>query len=290
MIELATARARVRENVPAVAIRERRLAETLDCFLAESIYSEMDSPPYDKAMVDGYALRAADVTAAGVELAVIEEVFAGQVASQAIAPGTAIRIMTGAPVPSGADAVVMVETTECSGANRERVRIDAPPKRPWQHILPRGTIVRQGDMVLAQGKRLRPVELGLLAELGYAQVPVIVPPRVALVQTGDELVAPGDPLGPGQIRNSNGILQEMLVRRMGAEAWNLGPVADDESSMRQRIQQGLQADVLLVSGGVSMGDKDLVPGILKQLGVECIFHKVHMRPGQPIWFGVRADG
>jgi molybdopterin molybdotransferase len=253
--------------------------------LAEPVISDIDSPPHDKSIVDGYAIIAADATAPGAELTVIEEVTAGAVSTRTVERGTATRIMTGAPIPAGADAVVMIEKATLSG---ERVRIDQTPVNPGQNIMRRATSLSRGQVVLEPGKVLRAIEMGLLAEIGRETVLVIPPPRVAVLPTGNELVPAGTVPGPGQIRDSNGALLQGLVGQAGgAPVPPSGIARDDLDELRQHVSRGLTCDILLLSGGVSAGVLDLVPQVLAELGVEQVFHKVNLKPGKPLWFGVK---
>jgi molybdopterin molybdotransferase len=268
------------------------LAEALGLVLAEDVASDIDSPPFDKAMVDGYAVRASDLSAGSAELVVIEEVTAGQTATRSGGAGECWRIMTGAPLPSEADAVVMHELTtlveaSAGGASNalERVRIQDDRFRLGQNILRRAANLRRGQTVLVSGRVLRPLEIGLLAEVGRATVPVIEPARVAVLSTGSELVPPDQVPAAGQIRNSNGPMLNAWVSRVGARAVDLGIAKDEPESLRAKLAEGLRNDVLLISGGVSAGKLDLVPGLLRELGVVEVFHKIRLKPGKPLWFG-----
>jgi molybdopterin molybdotransferase len=255
--------------------------------LAESVVGDLDSPPYDKALMDGYAVRAADCAALPATLKVIEEVGAGRVPSKAVGPREATRIMTGAPIPAGADCVVRVEQTDRRGGE---VMINAPPPKPGQHILARGRELRAGDVVLPAATVLHPQELGILAGAGRVSALLYPNPRVAILSTGDEVVEPRALPGPGQIRNSNGPMLLAQAMRAGAAPRYLGIARDDPQSLRLCITAGLtDTDVLMLSGGVSAGTFDLVPGVLQELGVAQHFHKVAMKPGKPLFFGTR-DG
>ncbi|MEX2175262.1 MAG: gephyrin-like molybdotransferase Glp [Pirellulaceae bacterium] len=264
--------------------REVLAAESLGCVLAQAIVSDIDSPPHDKSIVDGYALFAASAEQPGVELAILEEVTAGAVPTRTVELGSATRIMTGAPIPAGADAVVMVEQTELAS---DRVRILQAPIRPGQNIIRRAASLVKGQTVLAAGKRLRGIEMGLLAEVGRTSIAVVPRPRLAVLATGNELVEPGQRPGPSQIRNSNGPLLQALAAEAGAVPVDLGIARDDPADLRVKIERGLAEDVLVLSGGVSAGVLDLVPQALAELGVEQVFHKVNLKPGKPLWFGVK---
>lgn len=253
--------------------------------LAETIVSDVDSPPHDKSIVDGYAVLAADTKEPPTDLTVLEEVTAGAVPKHAVERGTATRIMTGAPIPPSADAVVMIEQTQMIG---ECVRLLGPEAKPGQNIMRRAASLSKGQTVLLPGKKLRPIECGLLAELGRAQIRVTRAPRAAILATGNELVEFDLTPGPGQIRNSNGILLQSLAIQAGASVRDKPQVAKDEKEQLkdQILRWGLMHDVLIITGGVSAGVLDLVPHVLSELGVEQKFHKVNLKPGKPLWFGV----
>ncbi len=258
----------------------------LGCVLAEKITSDIDSPPHDKAIVDGYALIAADIRSPNIELQVLEEVTAGEVPTKTVEPGTATRIMTGAPLPRAADAVVMVEHTQSYG---DKVRIQQPLVKSGQNIMRRASSLARGQTVLSAGKLVRGIELGLLAEVGRAAVSIVPRPRVAVLVTGNELVESSTFPLPGQIRNSNGDLLHGLVEQAGGIASQLGIACDNEEDLTSLIGEGLSSDVLVLSGGVSAGVLDLVPATLQKLGVQQLFHKVNLKPGKPLWYGVKIS-
>jgi molybdopterin molybdotransferase len=263
---------------------KRCIADSRRRVLAETVTSDIDSPPHDKSIVDGYAVIAVDMATPGAELTVIEEVTAGAVSARTVERGTATRIMTGAPIPSGADAVVMVEQTQAVGSC---VRILQSPVKAGQNIVRRGSSAARGQTVLHSGKVLRAIEVGVLAEFGRSEVLVIPPPRVAILATGNELVSGNVVPGPSQIRDSNGPLLQSLVGQAGGVPVPLGIARDNPADLRQHVERGLVRDILLLSGGVSAGVLDLVPQVLTELGVEQIFHKVSLKPGKPLWFGMK---
>jgi len=257
----------------------------LGLVLAEDVASDLDMPPFDKAMMDGFAVRAADVPEGRAVLTVVEEVLAGQTPRMAVGAGQCARIMTGAAMPAGADAVVMVEQTRALEGDRVEVR--DRPIQAGQNVLPRGREMRRGQTVLAAGAVLRPQEFGLLAAVGRTAARVVPAPAVAVLSTGDELVEPDRVPGPGQIRNSNGPMLAAQVCRAGAVPCFLGVAPDRLETLRSLVAEGLRSPVLVLSGGVSVGKRDLVPEVLANLGVRPHFHKVAMKPGKPVFFGSR---
>ncbi len=255
----------------------------LGLVLAADVVSDLDMPPYNKAMMDGYAVRCADLRQGQATLEVVEEITAGRVPGHALEAGQASRIMTGAPVPTGADAVVIVERTRL--LDDRRVEIADRPPHPGQHILPRAAEMRRGDTVLPAGIVLRPQEFGVLATVGRTTLSVHPQPRVAILSTGDELVEPAQAPQAGQVRNSNGSMLVAQVCRAGGVPRYLGIGRDEAARLRPLICDGLKAHVLLLSGGVSAGKLDLVPAVLRESGVAAHFHKVEMKPGKPVFFG-----
>jgi molybdopterin molybdotransferase len=259
--------------------------EVLGLVLAESIASDIDSPPYDKSQVDGYALIAAEIAAGRAELKVLEEVTAGDIPRRTVEPGTTTRIMTGAPIPPGADAVVMFEQTTLASADTVHIRQTAV--KSGQNIMRRAASLACGQIVLEAGKVLRAIEVGLLAEVGRQRVLTFPRPKVLVIATGNELVEHMAMPGPGQIRNSNSLLLTGLATAAGASSTAHPIVRDEAFSLREAISAGLDYDVVVLSGGVSAGVLDLVPSVLAELGVEQVFHKVNLKPGKPLWFGVK---
>lgn len=283
MIAMADAFDHVCREVQPFPVESLPLERCWGLTLARDIVSEIDSPPFDKSLMDGYAVRAADAAKGKATLAVIERITAGQVAAFSVSPGTAIQIMTGAPLPVGADAVVRFEDTRIEG---DCVQIDTRPVVAEANIIRRGAALKVGETVLVAGDKLTASRIGALAELGCAQVPVRRRPRVAVLATGDELVPVGDRPGPGQIRNSNAPMLAAQIQTCGAEPVPLGVARDIREELAARIREGLECDILVLSGGVSAGKLDLVPSELASAGVREVFHKVNMKPGKPVWFGM----
>jgi molybdopterin molybdotransferase len=259
--------------------------------LGEEVRADLDSPPFDKSLVDGYAVRSADLAEPGpTPLAIVDEITAGRTPSRALGPGLCARIMTGAPLPEGADAVVMHERTELLGDGRVAV---PGPVAPGENRLLRGAEMRAGEVVLRPGRRLGAPEHGVLASVGRLTIRVRTAPELLVVTTGDELVEVGETPGPGQIRNSNAWLLRALLRDAGHPRVRSATVGDDLDALRRvfggAVEPDANVDVLAVSGGVSEGTLDLVPRALEEVGVRQVFHKVRLKPGKPLWFGVGPE-
>jgi molybdopterin molybdotransferase len=272
---------------------EVEILDALGLVLAEDIYSDMDIPPFDNSAMDGYAVRAADTVGASPEapvtLRVIGDLAAGYTTDLVVDPGTAIRIMTGAPLPTGADAVVRFEETSEGLSGRERAGnwIEVFSRVVvGENVRPAAEDIREGELVLAEGTILRPQEIGVLASLGRARVRVIRRPRVAILATGDELVGIDELLSPGKIRNSNEYSNAALVQRYGGIPVRLGMARDDVEELTAKIREGLaqKVDLFLTSAGVSVGDYDVVKDVLGAEG-EMLFWQVCMKPGKPLAFG-----
>ncbi len=275
----------VLEKTPRLETVEAPLLDAVGACLAQPVASDIDLPPFDKSAMDGYAVRAADVAAAPVELEIIEELPAGVAPTKTITPGTCAKIMTGAPVPAGADMVVIVEDTEPAGDDRVRILAAHPDSR---NICACGEDIRKGRTVLDAGHAVRPLEVGLLASVGREGVNIYRRPRVAVLATGNELVPITETPGPGEIRDANSWSLQACCLRAGVEADCLGVARDNEDDLREKIAAGLQRDVLLVSGGVSMGEWDLVPKVFDELGVAVHFATIRMKPGKPTVFATQG--
>lgn len=285
MLSVDAALERVRESVPAPTPCVMAARDAVGQILAESIASEADSPPFDKSLMDGIAVRSQDLTREGCRVSIVGTIPAGQIADRTLRAGEAMWIMTGAPIPNGADAVVPRELL----ADGKEVSVHCQP-RPGDHILRRGEQMHVGEVVLQAGERLTPARLALLLEMGRTKVSVSRSIRAAVLASGSELVDPDMEPGPGCIRNTNGPMLRSLFQQFHCHVDDLGIGADREDALREKIGRGLSADILVVSGGVSVGDFDLVPKVLVDLQVRNIFHGVAMRPGKPIWFGVAQGG
>ena len=293
MISVEQALDKILSNISVLEAEERPLLDTLGQVLAEDIISQIAVPPADNSAMDGYAVRAADILGASESnpkvLKVIDMVIAGGVPHKKVEPGTAIRIMTGAPTPPGADAVVAFEETDeterassSTGIPQEIGVLKAEKK--GSNIRLAGESVSKGAIVMAKGTVIRPSEIGVLASIGCARVRVIRRPVVAILATGDEIVGLGEPLPEGKIYNSNTYSVAAQVMREGGVPKILGITPDNESSVVQKIGEGMDADLLVTIGGVSKGDYDLVKTVLAKQG-EIVFWQVRSKPGKPLAFG-----
>jgi molybdopterin molybdotransferase len=270
-----------------LAVELVALEESLGRILGAEVGADADLPPFDRSAMDGYALRAEDVAEAPLSVAVSGQIRAGQAPGAPLLPGTAIQIMTGAPVPPGANAVQQVEKTRAAADGR-RVEI-LEGVVAGQNVALRGSEVRAGEVVVERGRAIDPATLAVLAAVGQARVAVGRRPRVAVAVTGDELVHVSETPSPGQIRNSNGPAVLAEARRAGAEVVSLGVAPDDADRIGAVVDEGLKADVLVLSGGVSAGVFDLVESALEARGVRLLFTKVAIKPGAPLVFGKRND-
>ncbi len=288
MISVEAALERVLDAVHVLESRRQPLLESLGQVLSEDIRAGFDVPPLDNSAMDGYAVRYADVSAASPEnpvtLTVIETVAAGAVSKQTVTAGTAARIMTGAPLPAGADTVVPFEETDETTRGQAGDRIGIHRAGRDANVRRAGEDIARGQLVLAAGTRLGPAQVGVLASLGHAEVSVIRRPVVAVLATGDELAELGTPLPPGHIYNSNSYGLAALVRRYGGVPRVLGIARDNAASLREKLDAARNADMIITSGGVSMGDYDIVKDILAEAG-EIDFWQVRMKPGKPLAFG-----
>lgn len=292
MIEIAEAIAHVLQHTKPIGTEVVELDRAYGRILQETVQSDVDSPPHDKALMDGFAIRSADFQSSQVKLKMVEEITAGQVPQCNVESGTCSRIMTGAPIPAGADSVVMVERSQVdlSDPNAPIVELSEENTTAGQNIMRRAASMKKGEEILSLGKCLSAADVGVLAEVGKSRVTVACQPKVGILATGNELVPCDQIPQPGHIRNSNGPMLVSLTQSAGAEPIQLGIASDDEPTLRQHIEQGLAHDILLLSGGVSAGVLDLVPSVLISLGVEQVFHKVNLKPGKPIFFGIKNHG
>ena len=286
VLSVEEARERILATVRILEPERVSLLQAAGRVLAEEVTSERDIPPLDNSAMDGYAVRGADVSQASARLQIVGQVAAGHISETTVGPGQTLRIMTGAPVPAGADTVVRFEDTRSDGDWVEVIRAYSTGK----NVRAAGEDVYAGQMVLEPGKVLRPQEIGMLAAVGRMEATVARRPRVAIMATGDEVVPPDQPPGPGQIRDANSYTIAAQVQAFGGLPLLLGVARDEETLVRQGMREALEqeSDFIITSGGVSVGDFDLVKQVLAAEG-EMHFWSLNMKPGRPMAFGV-VDG
>ena len=300
MLSVEEALKKVLDEIDTLEEETVPILDSLGQVLTEDIKSDIDIPPLDNSAMDGYAVKYRDTAGAGEQtpkyLEVIDTVMAGSISKKEVVPGTAVRIMTGAPVPAGADAVVQFENTD--DAQRKESAPDAPitkvavlsEAKDGLNIRRAGETIAKGAIALKKGTVIRAAEIGMLASLGYSRVKVIRRPVVAILSTGDELVEVDKPLPEGKIHDSNAYSIAGLVKRYGCVPRMLGIARDNEESLVSKLKEARDADVLLTTGGVSMGDYDMVKDILDRDG-EMVFWKVRVKPGKPLAFGkIKGNG
>ncbi len=284
MLSFEAAREKILNNVAPLGVEQVGLLESLGRVTAEDVMATVNLPSFDNSSMDGYAVRLND-RGSFASLRIGGYLPAGAVATAEVAPRSAVKIMTGAPVPPGCDAIVPIEEAEEFG---DAVRIKAEVIS-GQHIRRAGNDIRLGEIALAARTPIRVPEISLLASLGRTSVGVYRKPRVAILATGDELVEPGQPLFPGKVFNSNSVAIAAAVEEAGATPLILGIATDNRESLRQKLSEGLRADVLITMAGVSVGDRDMVREILGELEVRQIFWKIDMKPGKSTAFGVKNE-
>jgi len=287
MISIDEALSRILSNLPPRRVERVGLPDCLGRVLAEDLAATTDIPPFSRSAMDGYALRAEDVANTPARLRLAGEVRAGGGDPGAIKAGQAKAIMTGAPIPEGADAVQTVEESQTSADGREVVILK--PVQKGENIRPRGAETARGGVVLEAGRYIGPPEVAVLATFGFPDIPVWGKPRVALIATGDEIVEAGETPRPDQIRNSNAPSVSAQLRYMGLESDYLGIAADTKEALRLLIGEGLKRDVLIITGGVSVGEYDFVKDVFEEFGLQIIFSKVAVRPGKPMVFARQGD-
>jgi molybdopterin molybdotransferase len=280
LISVSEALNRLRDSRSLVGVERVPLAQAHGRVLAEDLGAKLTQPPFDASAMDGYAVRAADVRALPATLALVGESAAGARYDGILEPGQAVRIFTGAPVPDGADTIVIQEDTEALGTSVLIKEAEA-----GRHIRPRGQDFLEGDVLLKMGKRLGARSVMLAASMNYANVLVRRKPKVAILSTGDEVVPPGSELGPDQIAASAGYGIAAFVEANGGIAIDLGIAGDDAAALAEAIARAEGADILVTIGGASVGDRDLMQEVLGQAGMQLDFAKVAVRPGKPVFAG-----
>ncbi len=283
MIIVDTAIKIVTDNTEILPSKTVHFEESLGFCLAQDVYSDIDMPPFNRSAMDGYAVIAEDTSKVPVELTVIENIAAGSVPKKKVLRGQASKIMTGAAVPDGADAVIKFEETEDLKSGSQ-VKILKSVSR-GSNISKQGEDIRVGQVVLIKNMPVRPQEIGILATVGKSFVEIFSTPTVGIISTGNELVDVTSKPSLAQIRNSNSYSLAAQARNLNAEVEIIGIVKDTKDDISSAIRKGLQKDILILSGGVSMGEYDLVGDVMKDLGINIYFEKVALRPGKPVVFG-----
>ena len=289
MLTPAEADLLIGQHLQCLPIESLPLAQCAGTVLRENIYAERDQPPFDRVAMDGVALDSQAVGAATRSFRVQATQAAGDPPLTLAAPGDCIEVMTGAVLPVGCDCVIPVE--ELSVARGQVTLAPGARAEAWQNVHRRGSDTRQGTLLLSSGVRLRAPEIAITASAGMARIRVSSQPMLAVISTGNELVEPGEPVLAHQVRRSNAYAIVSALRERGFQRVADDHIQDDSQELRERLRFHLEThDVLVLSGGVSMGRFDLVPQVLEELGVRAIFHKVAQRPGKPLWFGVAPSG
>ena len=286
LLPVADAQRRILDAMPVLPAEQVSLAAGLGRVLAEDVAARRDQPPMPVSAMDGYAVRAADVIDLPATLKVIGYAPAGHAFDGALGPGEAVRIFTGAPVPDGADAIVIQENTEQDG---ETVRVVDGKAPTGRYVRPAGLDFAAGDVLLRTGKVLTARDIGLAAAMNVPWLRVRRRPRISILATGDEIVMPGDPVGRDQIVSSNALALAAFITAQGGEPVDLGIAPDEEEGLRALAAGARGSDILVTTGGASVGDHDLVQSVLGDIGLEVDFWRIAMRPGKPLMFGSIGD-
>jgi len=283
MIQYEEALKDILKNASLLPAEKVTVEDSIGRILKEDIYSMLEMPPFDKAAMDGYAVYAQDVKNAPVNLKCIGLIQAGGIFKKKLNRAECVKIMTGAPMPTGAESVIMIEDTLQRG---DSVLASKTVKK-GENVCFKGEDLKRNQRILAQGTMISSAHVAVLATVGRRFVRAVGKPKVAILNTGGEITQPGAPLGKNKIYNSNGPMLQALLKSDGIEPCFLGIARDEARELKKAVKEGLKKDVLLISGGVSMGDYDLVPEVLASLGVRKIFHKVNVKPGKPLFFGIK---
>src|SRR5215469_3498877 len=289
MLTPAEADLLIEQHLQCLPIESLPLAQCAGAVLRENVYAERDQPPFDRVDMDGVALDSRAVSAGTRSFRIQATQAAGDVPLTLNSGAQCIEVMTGAVLPAGCDCVVPVEEL---AVEHGEAALAAPARiEPWQNVRHRGSDTRQGTLLLSTGQRLRAPEIAIAASAGMARIRVSAQPMLAVISTGNELIEPGEPLLAHQVRRSNAYAIVSALREHGFQRVADDHLQDDADELRERLRFHLEThDVLVLSGGVSMGKFDLVPRVLAELGVHAIFHRVAQRPGKPLWFGIAPSG
>ncbi len=285
MLTVTEAQRLILQQARSFGIETILLSESYDRVLAEDVYADRDYPPFNRSAMDGYVLKFKDIEKFK-EFKLVGEMLAGESIKSLKEEGTCIKIMTGAPVPEGADLVIRIEDSELKDG---MVKFKSLPSRIWQNIAIKGEDAKSGEMVLQKSTIINAGTSGLLASLGRNNVRVYSLPKVSIVSTGNEIKAVGDAVLPHQIRDSNSYTIASFFQHYNIDIASRQLVPDRKEDIKNAIESLNDVDILILSGGVSMGDADFVPEVLADCGVKELFHKVQIKPGKPLWFGVRDN-
>jgi molybdopterin molybdotransferase len=281
MLSVAEARARIVAAFRPLGSEQVGLAQALGRVLAEDVAARLTQPPADVSAMDGYAVRSVDVASVPARLRIVGQAPAGSSYDRAVGPGEAVRIFTGGPLPEGTDTIVIQEDTTAEG---DHVTVREGAAR-GTYVRPAGLDFRAGDVLLRRGRLLTSRDIGIAAAMNAPWLRVTRRPRIAVLATGDEVVMPGDPIGRHQIVSSNGLSLAAFVTACGGDPIHLGIAPDDRDALRRMAEAAVGADLLVTSGGASVGDHDLVQAVLGEAGMQVDFWKIAMRPGKPLMFG-----
>lgn len=290
MVDVDNALNIIDENTKELALEKKDILSCLNKVLAEDIYSQDNLPPFDKSAMDGYAIKSEDTkggdTGKAIEFEIKGLIRAGDYCEDELESGQAFKIMTGAPLPKGADAVIEIEKVKVEGNVLKVFQVVDKDN----NIIKLGEEIKVGELALNKGSSIRPVEIGLLASLGYSSANVYKSPTIALIITGDELVDIDSKLEKGKIRNSNEYSLKALIKNIGAKTLSLGLVSDDKDSLMEKVKYALEnADIVISSGGASVGDYDFVEDVLKEIGADVKFNSVAIKPGKPVTFATYKE-
>ncbi|MBU4486642.1 MAG: molybdopterin molybdotransferase MoeA [Candidatus Delongbacteria bacterium] len=278
MFELEKAYEMIIDNCELLPILQIPIDKAVGYVCAEDLISKLDMPPFDKSAVDGYAFKWNENLTEYKNRGIIP---AGNSTLDSVKEGECISIMTGAPLPEGTDTVIMIENTD---KNTNSIIFNKIPKK-FSNVCYKGEDIKQNTLIFSKGKKIKSSDIALLTASGYSKVMVSKKPYISILNTGSEIIEPGKKLKFGQIYNTNGIMLRSMTEDIGINAKYIGIASDVKSDLRRKISEGLKSDILLISGGVSMGEFDLVPKVLISLGVKQVFHKVAIKPGKPVFFG-----
>lgn len=287
MLKFELALKKLLDKTKILNIKKVSLDKAMGNILAENIQASLDMPPFNKSAMDGYAVRSTDLKTIPQELKCLGTIKPGRAFERIIRKGECAKIMTGSAVPGGSDSVVMVESTEV-GKRLSWIRV-LKRTRKWENVCFKGEDIKKDTVVLKKGMLLRGPEIAITASLGKTKVKIYRKPRVAILNTGDEIVQPGNNLTGNKIYNSNGPMLLSLLSAMDIEVEYLGIARDEEEKLTEMVKKGLKNDIFLISGGVSMGEFDIVPEVLKKCGVKEVFHKISIKPGKPVFFGTKKS-